>query len=441
VTDVTPTGTLAQIYYVSLTMGTTELLFVAEDNSGNRSVYAAPLDGSAAAAQLTLPNVGGSAPIWTSTSMAVSGDGTTFAFTAGSSATSEDLIVYKSGVTTNNPLNVSALDDNLYAPGSSFMDSMNPRVALSENGTYVVYGTTSSASAANRSTAWIIKTDGTGQIELNTDFQNNVDQYGSYYWADDDNLLLWAGRSTTRVDLFHYVVSTTTLTNLTNTGNNTAAPWDGGELEVDGGWVSPNGSYIYYVAGGLPTAADMNIIGVSLSTYTKTDITSGLTIDSEDNDTISVEIVGQQGSDHVWFVASVANATPLVEDVWVFNQSTAGTAVNLTTHTAGTAIQVRNLAASPDGTYASYFTGTGGSEVLYAVLTAGTGTPAPLTATAGGYLEDAYLWTQDSTSIIYGEGTGAGTMDLMIVDVTAATPTPVSLYAAQSYLYVFASEK
>jgi hypothetical protein len=303
----------------------------------------------------------------------------------------------------------------------------------------VVFGATGNATAANASKAWVAKTDGTSTIEISSGGNfvrsNNknidVDQYGAFHWTDDDNLLFWAGVSTTDTDLFHYKVSTSALSNLTQTGSKSAAPWDGGSWEVDGGWVNPAGSHIFYVAG---ASSAMNIIGVNLTSFAKTNISTGLNIDSESD--LDVDMEGQEGSPSVWFVAQKTGRTVAIEDLYVFDQN-AGTAAslkNLTGHTGTSAVSISSLAISPDATYASYTTGSGLSTILYTVTSSAS--PVALNGT-GGHV-GPYVWKADSAGIVHGGGTTADKLDLIRVPATGGTPT--TLHASQSFVYVFAAK-
>ncbi|MCK5799648.1 MAG: hypothetical protein KAI47_20800, partial [Deltaproteobacteria bacterium] len=278
--EITPTGvTFTSVYQNSLTLGATQVLFVAKNAAGNRILWSAPRDGSSVAQAIPMPQVGGNTPSYITTPLTMSADGTTFATTAGASNSKEDLIVIKGATATN----VSNINDNLYNAGTLLGDSLGPQIALSTTGKYVVYGATSSAASAYKKKAWVVKTDGTGAIEISNSGNfvrsasgtTDVDNYGSYLWTSDDDLLFWAGKSSTSMDLFHYRVSTNALFNLTKTGTKSAAPWDGGAWESDGAWVSPTGAHVYYIAG---TSSAMNIIGVDTATFAKFDITTGLNI-------------------------------------------------------------------------------------------------------------------------------------------------------------------
>jgi hypothetical protein len=436
VLDITPTGaTFTSASFSSLAMGATQLLFVTADASSNKELWSAPLDGSAKAAKITLPTVGGVAPIYLSTPLTMSADGKVFATTAGASSSKEDLIIIKGTTATN----LTKFNENLHGTGFTLADESSPRIALSAAGTYVVYATTSSASSANAKKAWVAKTDGTSTTEISTatnfvrgSSSVDVDTYGSNIWTDDDNLLFWAGTSNTKVDLFRFKASSSTLTALTKTGTATVAPWAAGVWEVDGAWINAAGTYVYYVAG---KSGEMNIIGVNTTTFAKVDITTGLNINSESS--LDDDMEGHASSKYVWFVAKKASASVALEDLYLFDQN-AGTAAslkNLTNHSGTSAISITNLSISPDGTYASYTTGTGSSAKLWAVPASGT--PVALNST-GSYVEPAYTWTADSKGIVYGGGsTSSSTLDLKLVTVPGAVTT--TLHAAQSYLFVAAA--
>ena len=339
--DITP-STLGSstIYDDSVIILKKNLYFVTDDGSSKRSLWTAPADGSKTAIKVPLPTTGGSASTTVYYHPVVNRDRTHVAWLIGSSTTKEDVMVIKDGGTA---VNASKKALNLYSPGTGFMDSNNLRIALSKTGKYVTFGTTSSSgdNGTDKSKFRIAATDGTGtpvDVSNGTNFvrssssTTNVDTYGSFFWKGDDDLLFWAGTSSNSNDLFHYKVSTKALANLTKTGSATKAPWDGGKWEVDGGWVSQNGAYLYMVAGLSSGTKTSNIIGVNLTTFAKTDITTGLYIDGESN--LNYDMETAPGSANVWFVASTSGATTSVEDVYVFNQNTGAKAVNLTKHSS-----------------------------------------------------------------------------------------------------------
>lgn len=442
--DITPSGaTISSIYDDSLALLQNNLYFVVSTSSG-RELYSAPVDGSAAATKVTLPTVSGSAASTLDYTPAINDKRTHVAWLVGGSSSSiEDVVVIKDGGT---PVNVSKKGLNLYGNSTGFFDANSPRLALSSAGTYVVWGSTSSSSnGTDKYQAWVAKTDGSGTptvLSSSTNFvrgsSGDVDTYGPYFWADDDNLLFGAGTSTTNQDLFHYKASTGALANLSKTGTKTAAPWDGGNWEFDGGWVSPNGKFFYAVASdssGTNTTAD--IFSVDLTTFAGQAISSGLYIDSESNIDADMETVA--GSQYVWFVAYKASASAKIEDVYVFDQNagTPSSLKNLTNHTGTSAVSLAGLLASPDGKYASYIMGSGSSAQLYVVPTAG-GTPTAITATAG-YIGEAYVWASDSQAVIYGYGSSSSAKDLYIGKVSGGTPK--KLHGAASYLYVMSSGK
>lgn len=426
--DVSPTG-ITKVDDDSLTLLQKNLYFVCQNTSTktDRSLWSVSLSGTAKAAKVALPKVGGAAATTIYNVGAMNSTRTHTAWLIGSTTSTEDVMVIKDG---GSPVNVSKLATDLYNPNTtSFFDTLYPRMAFTPGGSHIAFYTASGGTP--KYGLMLAKTDGTGtpaQLNTTTAFASAVDNYGSLFFPDNDNLLFAAGTTSEKVDLFHYKVSTKALANLTKTGTATKAPWDGGVIEFDGGWVSPNGKYLYLVA--YKSTTDANIIAVDLGTFVKKDITTGTFINSEkdlDNDMDTVP-----GSSKVWFVGKKGGK----EDIYVFDQNSAGTPTNLTKQTT-TAHEYNNLHVSPDGKFASYMVGSGTAEVLYIIPTAG-GTAKALTK-AGPYLEDSYAWTMDSAAIAYGAGSSTSKIDLFLVTITGGTPK--KLHASQGHMHVFSTGK
>jgi len=445
VLDITPTGTtnIQSIIDDSLTIGASTLLFVVDETTGDDALYAAPLDGSAKAAKVTLPNVESKAPVYVNWRIGTSPSGDHFAIVAGASATKEAVIVYKDGATPTMTV-VSNTVTNYSYSGNYFMDSFEPKIAFSATGKYIAFTTT-----ATDMKPYVASTDGVNIWDLSNQFNQTgatatvVDEFGAFYWIDDENLLLWAGTDDAKDEngLYHFKVSTKALTNLAGS-TKTAAPWDGGNLLLDGGWVDPSGKFLYFLAGPLDSGSTSNYLmdlwSVDLTAITAAKVTSGLDISSGAYiDTVFEPV---PGTNLVAFVAKLAtnNATPYFEDLYVFDQST-GAASSLkkltSTPTSGTSSSyINNIMPSPDGAQIGYTTGSGSNTLLAVVPVAG-GTSTVLNGTTGSYVEDAYAWTPDSTSVAYGGGTSTSALDLRLIPAAGGTHT--TLHASQSYLFVF----
>ena len=433
--DITPTGTtnIKEIFDDSLTIGAKSLLFVVDETSGNDSLYAAPLDGSAKATKVTLPQVDGAAPIFINANMATNTAGDHFVIVAGAANAKEGVIVYKDGATPATTL-VSNLVSNYLYPGTYFMDSLEPKIGFSPSGKYIAFTTTTSDKKL-----FVATSDGVTKWDLSNNFTQTgsaaVDNFGAFYWTDDDNLLFWAGTSATSIGLYHFKASTKAVTNLAGSSL-TTSPWDGGNLVLDGGWLSPNGKFLYLLVG---TSADaVNLWSVDLTALTAKAITTGLDIDSGADMDTGVEVV--PNSNLVAFIAKADTDTtsPYFYDLYVFDQSTGATAsvkkLTSTPTTGTSSIYINNILPSPDGKYVGYTTNSGATELLTIVPTAG-GASTALNGT-GSYLEDAYWWTPDSASVVYaGSSTSTSTLDLKIVPVTGGAST--TLHASQSYSFVF----
>ncbi len=437
VKDVTPAGFKDDVIYdESLTMTKSNLYFVTNNSASSiRSLYMVPQDANKAAAKVALPKVGKAVAATVGTRSYITPDRMHSAWLVGSSTTEEDVVVIKDGAAA---VNVSKLGDNLYAVNNGLFDGLYPLLALSPGGKQVAYGSISGSNAGRK--FWVTKADGSGlaaRIDSSSNFSSSVDNYGGFFFATDDDLLFWAGPSSTEVDLFHYKVSTKALSNLTKSGAATKAPWSGGKLECDGGWISPNGKYLYLLAGD-PSASSkwMDIMVLDLGAFTLKSITNKLYIDSESNAHLELETV--PGSKYVWFAAYKTGGSVNIEDVYVFDQESGDpkTLTNLTKHGGGSSVAIQGLGASPDSKYASYITGGSGKERLYIVPTAG-GTAKALTA-GSGYVEDLYQWTSQSNGIVYAKGNSTSKMDLYFDDLSG---TPKIIKAAGQYLRVLSVGK
>ena len=439
VLDVTPASwTMTQIRYTSLTIGASTLLFTARDSTNADFLYQVPLDGSAKASQVTLPQVGGAAVAYINEEMAVSADGLIFAFVAGQNASNEEVLVYKDGATPAVSIISGGVKDYLHA-GDWFMSDMDPRLAVSPTGAYVVY--TTNILAGGSAECWIAATGSAAKIELSasTKFKvmgaTKVDTFGGFYWVNDNDLILWAGVDKSNAALFHYSLSSDALTHLMGASNN-AAPWEAGTMTADGGWVTADGKKLYLLAGPPISASDItgNLVAVDLTSFTKTDVTTGLDIDGHTE--LYTDMEGLPGSNMVWFIAAQAGAVPSVEDVYVFDQSlgTAASVKKLTSHTATADLAVLNLTASPDGSQASYSVGASGTEILYAAPTSGASAATALNG-SGSFFAGGYAWAPASTGIVYGGGSVLGSLDLLYVVLGGGTTSTVN--AAQSYVHVF----
>jgi len=429
VRDVSPTG-ITKVEDDSLTLLQKNLYFVCQNTSTktDRSLWSVSLSGPAKSAKVTLPKVGGAAATTIYYQGAMNSTRTHTAWLIGSTTTTEDVMVIKDGGT---PLNVSKLATDLYNPyNTGFFDTLYPRMAITPGGAHIAFYTASGGTP--KYGLMLAKTDGTGtpaQLNPTTAFVSAVDNYGSLFFQDNDNLLFAAGTTSEKVDLFLYKLSTKALANLTKTGTATKAPWDGGVFELDGGWISPNSKYLYLAI--YKSATDSNLIAVDLGTFVKKDITTGMYISFESDIDNDLETV--PGSSNVWFVGLKGGK----EDIYVFDQNTASAPTNLTKF-ASSSDTINNMHVSPDGKYVSYMKGTTTTEVLYILPTAG-GKPTTLVK-AGPYLEDSYTWTTDSSAVVYGAGSSTSSkMDLFLI--TTAAGTPKKLHAAQGVLHIFSTGK
>jgi hypothetical protein len=437
VLDVTPASwAINLIYDQSLTLTTQYLFFVTSDSlsTSARTLYSAPLNGTAKAQKVVLPNVGGVPPDFLDNTIAISADRASIAVTAGSTASAEEVILIKEGPTFNMTI-LSGGTDSYASPGNAFMDDsfLYPQLAISPTHKQVAF-----ARAGTPAKLYVVKENGTGKTELSiaANFSPLVDKYGGFFWADDDNLLFWAGTTLAKLNLFRYKVSTGALQNVTKSGAAVTAPWGDGALSVNGGWLSPNGQHMYYRVETGQITNPAYVLEVNLSTFAATNISSGLWMAAA---TSSVSIMdsleGHAGSPYVWFFARQQGVSPSTDNVYMFDQNAGTVPQNLTNHQPGTVgFYLDNLAISPSGAYASYFSGGGASAKLWVVSNSG-GAPTPLTS--GSYMAAAYAWTNSSSGIAYGAATGSSSqLELIFAPVTGGISKTI-YNTAKGYIYVF----
>jgi len=218
VRNITPSAAIdASVAVGTLQVGTTHLFFATYDAS-SAALWTAPIDASAPAQQVTLPLLAGEAATKISGVSVRSADASTFAYrisrAVGFTGWTDWVVVKQGSTTAVNASNAPTVEEA--SSTGPFMSSMGPKIGLSSTGAQLAYV------SLDGKKMWLAKTDGSVQTELTTSFESAVDTFGGIYWADDDNLLFWAGASSTALGLYHYKVSTQTLKN--RAGSTVTAP-------------------------------------------------------------------------------------------------------------------------------------------------------------------------------------------------------------------------
>lgn len=407
--DATGTEWTGDVQYQSLTFGAKHLLFTAEETPTPtyKLLFSAPLDGSAKATKITLPNVGTQEAKYVKYYMAISDDGKTFAFVASprsSSEGKEEVMTYRDGDTPSVTI-VSNLPETYADRYGKISVQLEPRLAVSTAGKNVAFTSSSSGKF------WVAGSDGSKKVEVSTNFEATVTEYGRFYWVSDDDLLFWAGDSEESLDLYRYQVSSGTLTPITKTGSS-AAPYKTGTRGTFGTWFSPNKEFIYFVTS---SGSETNILGINTKTFAPVEITTGLDIRHESRQ-LHQDFETLPNNANVWFIAKTAGTTN--SSVYVFDQN-AGSKATVLAQDVNTTDEVQKLTVSPSGSYVAYTTGTSSAmtpaEILHLLSTQG-GQPQDLLKDL--FLSQTYAWTPDGSAIVIGAGENGGKQSLYKVPIT-----------------------
>ncbi|MCA9664171.1 MAG: hypothetical protein KC503_01245 [Myxococcales bacterium] len=413
----------------SLTAAATHVYF--QTTGSAPKLWRAPLDGSAKASEITVAGAS-----YFDEGMAVSNDGSTVAFVAGGGSTSNEVYSLADGANSA-PVKVSAGAQarNHYGAGNALFDSGHPRLAVSPTGKVIAYGHTGSGSNWPLS-IYAVNADGSGneRINLPANLDSTVDTFRHFVWADDDNLVFWGGAAVASQDAYRYQVSTKALSNITKTASATSAPWGAGTLSLDGGWIEPGGKFFYGVA---DDGTGANLLAIDLTSYTSKWITTGLDLPTASSSLVE-DYRGSAAAKMVCFVGR-GPASPTLEDVFAFDQSTASTAVNLTKHGDPSGAFARYLEISPDNKYCSYQSGNGAASQYYIVRTDGSSAPQAMTSTPTATNSGSYVWTSDSSGIVFGAGGSSSTGSLLYSDVGGGGSAPIYT-ATAGYIYVFGAK-
>ncbi len=400
VLDVSPLTQMKYVSATSLFMTNTYLYFIATEPPASGSnddyrLFKAPLDGTAVASKVTLPALGGAAEGIPEPTFNVTGaaDGKTLAFVAGSAVGSSDQQVFL--LDDGGTLRQATTTAGAYeVAGRYFHYGWTPELAVSPAAKYLA--------VLRAGQPYVVKADGTSEVALNTaaHFDSTVTTFGAFFWATDDDLLFWAGGAGLTAELFHYRVSGGALANLTQTGTASAAPWTVGDQRLDGGFVSPNGKFIYYFSYQYPLR---NIIAVDLTTFTKKDITAGLQV-LFPNSTPGTEHQGLPGSSRVWFLSQdPASLVTYMESLYSFDANTGAKATQLELRpgTAKSPFTSGGFTLSPGGKYYAYVTGGNTNSELWIGPAAG-GTIK--LRDSGPWISRSMRFTADDRALVFGGG-------------------------------------
>ncbi|MAG54786.1 MAG: hypothetical protein CMJ83_00690 [Planctomycetes bacterium] len=426
--DITPTSpTLIGVAEESLTISAGGwLFFVGSTTSASPAsglLFSAPTDGTAAT-QVTVPNVGsaGAPPTLIAGELRYSPDRTMVVFQGGVSATEEDLYVLRDmsgvGFSVVNLTNfASATEIEEFGDAS---DGLDNQAAISPANGQVAFV----ARQGGDDELWVVPADASGSpvhVTSATDFAADIDDVIELWWADEDNLLFFAGETTLTTDLYRYQVSLGTVENLTQTNGQSSTPFAStppATIDPDGVWTNLDRTWLYFLRD-TPSAAPqlvLNVVGVDLLLFTVKDITgsefsTGATSPIKYPSIANMEIAYAPVGPDMSFIAEVLTGTD--DDVWSFDADNGGAAVQVTAHGGTAGIEVDNLSVDAAGTTVVFSRRSGGNEAIWTATLASAASAASLipAATNGDLVDGSIVWGTGGFFFAYGANSNSNPTD------------------------------
>lgn len=361
-------------------------------------LYRAPVDCSSPATPLALPQVDGDV-VTKLANLHRSEDGKSIVLHAGSSGSVDLLHVDDAnGLVTN--MSNSPVQPGGYNGHYDYYSHRETVFDISPRGSYVAFTTKELGRhqlyvrAANHSTATILVTDAAA-------FADDYDTVGGVQFVNEDDLFFWVGPRGDAADLFHYRISTAALRQVTYTGG-TTRPFTGEKgqptLRAAGGWVSPNGKYLYTMVESV-SSAKCNILAIDRETAATKPITQQLYVNPNSS---NIEATASGG--RVFFYAAT-DAHTTDHDLYVFDQQSASVPVRLTAFSGVSRIQ--HIVPNTDGSLVAFVRSEGmpgsGNESLYVAELEPTPMLRKLVEKAAFFL-DMKFFTKDGKRLVYSAG-------------------------------------
>jgi hypothetical protein len=384
------------------------------------TLWWAPTSGTAKIAAVKLPAVGGTSPRWIDDEIAASDDGrrvlvTAGGYTSATQSSSEDVIAVDAA---GRAVNLSGKPGDYASRGSVW--------GISSGGTQLAVSTAASHAAyvknpgGSRNELYVTRANGSGtpvQVSSSKNFSGSALHITSLRFLDDDTLVFSArGTSASHNDVFHFRVSTQTLTKLTRQNGSTAPfPMSNSTVFLAAGMgLSPNHKVLYIIAGhGASSVTLYDLWAVDLGTLALSKLTDGLYISTRD------EGFGSCVTKPLWFFAArPKGVTASQYQLYSVDLNAASKPVRLTSispATSGSSTAIADVTPSPDCSRVAFRHSDGSASTQDNVYTVKLGTtPRVYKITVPGihYSHDQLQWSQDSQQLVFAAGTSRSTRAL-----------------------------
>jgi hypothetical protein len=426
VVDVTPGFANTAILEESLRFSGNNIYFVDGTTTGN--MFRAPLDGSAAGTVVTFPNIGGGLPVTIV-------DGEVFYVSstdslivqAGNSATAEDLFVISNtgGVETITNITNFGSATQIEEFGDAY-DGIDGQIAVSPDGSRCAFIVVDNA---DDELYWVT-TDGLGTPEHltpDTNFAVEIDDIIELNFYNNQNIMFFAGTSTSAMDLYNADVSVPaapSFTNVTLTNGQSGAtlPIANAAASVDPDGLIFLADRMIFGRDGTPSAGtgsstSFGLVGVEYATLTPYNILgdefagAAGEVGFETSQT-GFELTFSATGNQVWFKSSVGGSSSSDEELFGFDATVSAPATNFTLAGGVGSAQVDNISPDPTGISCAFSyrpSSTGDEEVFLAVI----GVPGVTQVTdnpgsSDDVTDGSIVWfplTNPSLGFVYAQGT------------------------------------
>jgi len=360
-------------------------------------LFSAPLDCSARAAVVKLPDVAGSTPDYLGLHFGISADRRHLMVVGSQGLATRQADVILVDALTQKAVNFTSTASHDYFGGGLFFKDVF--IALSPGNKHLAYIAFDNSGME----LYVRPTDRSQPAVKVTDAKSfpgaKMAGVSALAWTSADDLLFWAGAVVggRSQDLYHYRLSTGALANLTGTGDATWPFVTPGKLSPDGGWRSPDGKQIYFLQQRAPvntTFHGRDLQALDLTTMKLRDVFTGRYVSDVQS--------ARGASNRVFFVES-GLAGKSKWNLWFFDQGKTSRPVKLTHFSVPN--KIHSIIPNHDGTVVALLVSQPGSGRinLYLVQVNAGGTPVQRKLTSGpGIVLGGVRFTLDGKSVLWG---------------------------------------
>lgn len=431
--NVTQAAPSTNILEESIRFSGNRIYYVAGSSTTTGNLFGAPIDGSAPASPVSFPllGTGGTTSLIDGETVRIDATDSILVL-GGNGGSNEDLFVISNpgGVETVTNITNFAFATNIETLDDAY-DGFDGHVGASPDGSRVAFVIFENS---DDELYWVT-TDGLGTPEhltSNATFNVGIDDIVDINFWDNQNILFFTGTTTSAMDLYNINVTTPgspVITNVTQTNGQSGATLPISNtptamIEPDGYFTAP-GRMIFgrdgTPSGGTGTSTAFGLVGVEYATLTAYNIlgdefagTAG-EVGYETSQT-GLELTRSAGGTMVWFKSAVAGSSANDEELFGFDSSLNGPAINYTAAGGTGSSQVDNITPDFSGLSCafSYRPSSSGDEEVFVAM---AGSPGVLQFSDGDgnsndITDGSIRWlplTNPTVGLVFSQGTTSTT--------------------------------